>query len=69
MADETTAAANKEQIAVCIHYVHSSTLKIEEHFLGFSECETGVSGQAIAAHILQLLETWQLPASQLRGQT
>ena len=69
MADEATDASNKEQLAVCIRYVNSSTLKIEEHFLGFSECETHVSGQAIAAHILQLLETWQLPASQLRGQT
>ena len=54
---------------VCIRYVNSSTIKIEEHFLGFSERITGVSGQAIAAHILQLMETWQLPASQLRDQT
>ena len=69
MADEATDASNKEQLAVCIRYVHSSTLKIEERFLGFSECETSVSGQAIAAHILKLLETWQLPASQLHGQT
>ena len=37
--------------------------------MGFSECKTGVSGQAIAAPILQLMETWQLPASQLRDQT
>jgi len=44
MADEATDAANKEQLAVCI-----CTLKIEERFLGFSECETGVSGQAIGA--------------------
>ena len=37
--------------------------------MGFSKCKTGVSGQAIAAHILQLMETWQLPASQLHDQT
>ena len=69
IADEATDAFNTEQLAVCICYVNSSTLKIEERFLGFSECETGVSGQAITAHILQLLETWQVPASQVRGQT
>ena len=58
MADEATDASNKGQLAVCIRYVKSNTLKIEERFLGFSECETSVSGQAIAAHFLQLLETW-----------
>ena len=42
---------------------------IEERFLSFTECDTGVTGEAIASRILQHLDTWQLPASQLRGQT
>ena len=32
MADEATDASNKEQLAVCIRYVNSSTLKIENAF-------------------------------------
>ena len=49
--------------------VDKNTMKIEERFMSFSECETGVSGQAIADHLLSHLVTWQLPASQVRGQT
>ncbi len=69
MADEATDAANKEQLAICIRYVDRNTMKIEERFMCFSECETGVTGQAIADRLLGHLVTWQLPASQLRGQT
>ena len=69
MADEATDAANKEQLAICIRFVDKNTMKIEERFMSFSECETGVPGQAIADRLLSHLVTWQLPASQLRGQT
>ena len=69
MADEATDAANKEQLAICIRFVDQGTLKIDERFMSFSECDTGVSGQAIADRLLSHLVTWQLPASQLRGQT
>ena len=40
-----------------------------ECFLGFSECITGVTGEAIVAQILQILEDWQFPACYLRSQT
>jgi len=50
-------------------FVRSSTQTIEERFLAFSECVTGVSGEAIADCILQLLADWQLPATDLHGQT
>ena len=69
MADEATDVSNKEQLALCIRYVNSSTLNIAERFLGFSECITGVTGEAIAAQILNNLEDWKLSTSQLRGQT
>ena len=42
---------------------------IEDRFLAFSECLTGVTGSAIADHILRLLDEWQLSASNIRGQT
>ncbi len=41
MADE---AANDEQLAVTIRYVNDDTRCIEERFLGFSKCLTGVTG-------------------------
>ena len=69
MADEATDASNKEQLAICARYVEQDTQVIEERFLGFTECDTGVTGEAIASRILQHLDTWQLPALQLRGQT
>ena len=58
MVDEATDAANVEQLTVCLRYVHPGTRKIEERFLAFSECVTGVSGKAIADRILQLLSNW-----------
>ena len=69
MVDEATDAANDEQLTVSLRYVHPSTRKIEERFLAFSECVTGVSGGAIADRILRLLSSWQLSGSYLVGQT
>lgn len=69
MVDEATDAANDEQHTVSIHYVKPSTRCIEERFLAFSECLTGVTGNTIADHILCLLANWQLSASNFRGQT
>ena len=69
MVDEATDAANDEQLTVSLRYVHPNTKNIEERFLAFSECVTGVSGKAIADRILQLLSNWQLLGSYLVGQT
>ena len=69
IGDEATDVSNKEQLAIYIRYVQQSTVKIEERFLTFfSECDTGVTGEALADRILGHLETWQLPASGLCGQ-
>ena len=68
MADEATDAANDEQLAVSICYVKFSTRCIEERFMTYSECLTGVTGYAIAVHILRLLDDWQLSASNIHGQ-
>ena len=66
-ADEATDCAIDEQLAVSVRYVNPHTGSIEERFLAFSECLSGVTGSAIANHILQLLSDWQLPATKLRG--
>jgi hypothetical protein len=68
LADEAADVSNKEQLAVCLRYIDITTCKIDERFIAFSECATGVSGQAIADRLLGLLESWQLPASNMVGQ-
>ena len=69
MADEAADASNKEQLAVCIRFVNQSTLQIEERFMCFSECNAGTTGEAIADNILSQLDSWQLSALDIRGQT
>ena len=69
MADEATDSVNDEQLAVSVRYVNSRTKSIEERFLTFSECLSGVTGRAIADRILKLLSDWQLSPIKLRGQT
>ena len=69
MADEAADASNKEQLAICIRFVDQTSLNIEERFMCFSECVAGTTGKAIADSILSQLDSWQLSAAQLRGQT
>ena len=68
-ADEVADASNKEQLAISIRYINPATEMIEERFLAYSDCITGVSGEAIADHLLHHLSEWQLSATQLCGQT
>ena len=49
--------------------MNSGTREIEERFMGFTECVTGVTGKAIAKRLLQHLSDWQLPTSMLCGKT
>ena len=69
LADEATDSSNKEQLAVCIRYFDEELSKIQERFIAFSECVTGVTGEAIAERLLALLDRWKLPPSQMIGQT
>ena len=55
MADEATDADNKEQLAICVRYINKSTHVMEDSLLGFSECVTGVTGEAISDRILKHL--------------
>ena len=65
IADEATDSANDEQLSVSIRFVRNSTPN--EKFLGFHECRSGVTGEAIAGTILALLTEWQLDPKLLRG--
>ena len=68
IADEATDAANQEQLSICVRYWNESTQTLDEKFLGFWKCDTGVTGEAIAEDILTQLSSWRLSADLLRGQ-
>ena len=66
IADEATDVANDEQLSISVRYVNDTGP--QERFLGFHECQAGVSGEAIAKGILEQLVNWQLEPRFLRGQ-
>ena len=66
IADEATDSANDEQLSISIRFVEGGTPC--EKFLSFHECDSGVTGEAIASYILTQLSKWQLPPQFLRGQ-
>jgi len=66
IADEATDSANDEQLSISIRFVENGSP--QEKFVGFHECQSGVTGEAIASDILGQLTTWQLDPHLLRGQ-
>ena len=66
IADEATDSANDEQLSISVRYVDNGIP--QEKFLGFHECLSGVSGEAIADDIITELSHWQLDPQLLRGQ-
>ena len=66
IADEATNVANDEQLSISVCYVDDSGP--QERFLGFHECQAGVTGEAIARDILEQLANWQLELRFLRAQ-
>ena len=66
IADEATDSANAEQLSISVRYVENGVPN--EKFLGFNECRSGVTGEAIASYILAQLSKWQLEPQFLRGQ-
>ena len=66
IADEATDTANDEQLSISIRFVDCNSPC--EKFLTFHECQSGVSGEAIADDVLTKLVEWQLQPQLLRGQ-
>ena len=60
--------SNKEQLSIALRYVDSDTLLAREDLVGFVECDTGISGCALAAKITSTLEELGLDLENLRGQ-
>ena len=52
--NKASDAANDEQLAISLRYINSNG-EPQEKFLSFSECLTGVSGEALATKIVKQL--------------
>ena len=67
LADEATDTSNREQMALVIRFVDSKS-EIREVFVGFFECNEGISGEAISKKILEGVEKLSLDMRFCRGQ-
>ena len=68
IADEVTDVSNKEQLSLVVRYVDHDTLSVREDLLGFFECDTGITGRALADKVTGCLQAYGLDLSNLRGQ-
>ena len=69
ISDEVQDAASIEQITFVLRYVHKGdSYAVKEKFVGFKEQHREMTGDAIAATILEKLEELGLNCEYLRGQ-
>ena len=68
IADEVTDVSNKEQLSLSVRYVDVDKLEVREDLLGFFECDSGITGLALAEQITSTLQGFGLDLSNLRGQ-
>ena len=69
VADEVTDCSNKEQLGTVLRYVNSSDNLIREDLVTFVECDTGVTGRAIANKLLTFITSSGVDPKMLRGQS
>ena len=67
IADEVTDCSNKEQLCIVLRYVDLETNAIREDLVSFLECDSGLTGQALADKMLGFV-TNHLDPSKLSGQ-
>ena len=65
IADEASDSANDEQLSISIRYLDSGNPR--EKFLGFVECLSGVTGEAIANYITSQLTDWAIRSQLIEG--
>lgn len=68
IADEVTDSSNREQLAIVLRYVDPDDLQIREDLVEFVECDSGVTGSAIAEKITGFIQSSGLDPNKLRGQ-
>lgn len=67
LADEASDSSNKEQLPLVLRFVNKER-NVREEFVGFYECEDGVTGQAIATLILKAVQELGLSMDFCKGQ-
>lgn len=68
VADEVTDCSNKEQLSLVLRYVHPDTLQIREDLIQFVECDTGITGRALADKMTATISALGLNLQNMRGQ-
>ena len=66
-ADEAADCSNKEQLPLVLSYGDEAN-EIQERFVDFILCDTGVTGRALADKILEALQEYGLDVGNIRGQ-
>ena len=67
IADEVTDCSNKEQLCIVIRYVEPETASIREDLVTFLECDSGITGKALADKMLDFIRN-HLDPSKMCGQ-
>ena len=67
IADEVTDCSNKEQLCIVIRYVEPGTASIREDLITFLECDSDITGKALADKMLGLVRN-HLNPSKMRSQ-
>ena len=67
IVNKASDPVNDEQLAISLKYLTANS-EPQEKFLSFTECVSGVSGEALAGNILKHLSDWALDLTFLRGQ-
>ena len=67
IADEVTDCSNKEQLCFVIRYVEPGTASIREDLVTLLECDSGITGKALADKMLGFSRN-HLDPSKMRGQ-
>ena len=68
IADEVTDCADKEQRSVVLRYVNPEDNCIREDLSTILECDSGITGQALADKMLSFLSSHKVDPKKLRGQ-
>ena len=68
IADEITDESNKDQLSLVLRYLDHERLLIREDLVGFTECDTGTSGNSLATKITTTLLSMGLDLLYPRGQ-
>ena len=67
IADEVTDCSNKEQLCIVIRYVEPDTASIRKDLVTFLECDSGITGKALADKMLSLVRN-HLDPSKMHSQ-